>query len=356
MRALAETAALASDTAAPEAPRRGRLFVKYVVSLVGLVAVLLIGNGALDVWFSYNEAKQTLVRIQQEKAEAAAQRIAEFVDEIERQIGWTTHAQWSAGSVDQRRFDYVRLLRQVPAITELAQLDIDGHEQLKVSRLAMDAVGSGTDYSQDPKFTQAVAHKVWFSPVYFRKESEPYMTIAVAHAGRKPGVTVADVNLKLIWDVVSAIKIGRAGYAYVVGPDGRLIAHPDISFVLRDTDLSGLPQVAAALANPAAALDPAAGVTIAPNYVGISVLTAHAAIPALSWLVFVELPASEALAPLYKLLTRSGILLGFGLLLAAVAGGLLARRMVVPIRRLQEGAERLGAGELGHRIELSTGD
>src|SRR5215468_4146467 len=266
----AEAAAPAREATAPAAPRRGRLFVKYVVSLVGLVAVVLIGNGALDVWFSYKETKQTLVSIQQQKAESAAQRIAEFVDEIERQIGWTTHAQWSAGSVDQRRFDYVRLLRQVPAITELAQLDNDGHEQLKVSRLAMDVVGSGANYSQDPKFTEAVAHKVWFSAVYFRKESEPYMTIALAHAGRKPGVTVADVNLKLIWDVVSAIKVGKAGYAYVVGADGRLIAHPDISLVLRNTDLSALPQVRATLSDPGAARDPAETVTISPNYNGIS--------------------------------------------------------------------------------------
>jgi hypothetical protein len=51
-------------------------------------------------------------------------------------------------------------LRQVPAITELAQIDAAGHEQLKVSRLTMDVVGSGIDESQKPKFTQAVAHKV----------------------------------------------------------------------------------------------------------------------------------------------------------------------------------------------------
>ena len=337
----------------PVASRRGRLFIKYVASLVGLVATVLIGNGALDIWFSYKEAQQALVRIQQEKAEAAAQRIAAFVEEIERQIGWTTHAQWSAGSVDQRRFDYVRLLRQVPAITELVQLDSDGREQLKVSRLAMDVVGSGTDYSQEPKFTAAVAHKVWFSPVYFRKESEPYMTIAIAHVGRKPGVTVAEVNLKLIWDVVNAIKVGKEGYAYVVGPDGRLIAHPDISLVLRNTDLSRLPQVAAALANSGAASD---SVAIASNHAGASVLTAHATIPALNWQVFVELPAGEALEPLYELLTRSGVLLGLALLLAAVAGGLLARRMVVPIQRLQLGAGRLGSGELGHRINIQTGD
>ena len=190
-------------------PRRGRLLIKYVLAVAGLVSLVLIGNSTSDLWVSYNEAKQTLVGIQQEKAKSAAGRISEFVDEIERQIGWTTYARWEAGSVDQRHLDYVRLMRQVPAITELAELDSEGHEQLKVSRLAMDTVGSGTDYSQEPKFKEAVAKEIWFSAVYFRKASEPYMTIAVARAGQNAGVTVAEVNLKLIWDVISAIKVGQ---------------------------------------------------------------------------------------------------------------------------------------------------
>ena len=336
--------------------RRRRLFIKYVLAVTGLVSLVLIGNGALDVWVSYNETKQTLLSIQREKAESAAERISEFVAEIERQIGWTTYARWDAGSVDQRRLDYVRLMRQVPAITELSQLDSEGREQLKVSRLAMDAVGSGIDYSQEPKFKEAVARKTWFSPVYFRKESEPYMTIAVARAGHNAGVTVAEVNLKLIWDVVSAIRVGSAGYAYVVGADGRLIAHPDISLVLRNTNLSTLPQVAAGLAELTGKPDASDTVTIAPNYAGRSVLSAHAAMVPLRWLVFVEQPAAEALEPLYNLLRRTGFVLGLGLLLAAVGGGLLAHRMVVPILRLQKGAERLGAGELDYRIAINTGD
>ena len=53
--------ATAAASTPPATPRRGRLFVKYVVSLVGLVALVLIGNAALDVWFSYDETKQTLV-------------------------------------------------------------------------------------------------------------------------------------------------------------------------------------------------------------------------------------------------------------------------------------------------------
>jgi signal transduction histidine kinase/HAMP domain-containing protein len=334
--------------------RRGGLFVKYLVSLVGLVALAVLGNGALDVWFAYRDGRDALVRIQQEKATAAAQQIAAFVAEIERQIGWTTYAQWSASNVEQRRFDFIRLLRQVPAITELAELDGSGREQLKVSRLEMDVVGSGADHSHDPKFTEAIAKRTWYSPVYFRKESEPYISMALAHAGRKPGVTVAEVNLKLIWDVISAIKVGKGGYSYVVDPRGRLIAHPDISMVLRHTDFSSLPQVASALRAGQGAQSETA--SIAPNFAGRRVLTAYAPIAPLGWLVFVELPLGEALQPLYGSLLRSAILLIVGLATAVAAGFVLARRMILPIRTLQAGATRLGAGDLDHRISFRTGD
>ena len=127
---------------------------------------------------------------------------------------------WSAGSIEQRRFDALRLLRQVPAITELAQVDSTGKERLRVSRLAMDVVDSGLDLSKDPKFTEAVAHKVYYGPVYFRRESEPYMTLSLAGTRKDAGVSIAEVNLKLIWDVVSQIKVGEHGHAYVVGAQG----------------------------------------------------------------------------------------------------------------------------------------
>src|SRR5438067_1521140 len=216
----------------------------------------------------------------------------------------------------------------------------------------MEAVGSEADFSQSPAFIEAKAHRVWFSPVYFRKESEPYMTLAMARDGRNAGVTVAEINLKLIWDVITALKIGQGGYAYVVDGRGRLIAHPDISLVLRDTDLSKLPQVAAAL-NPQPGQ---AAVSTADNLAGHAVLTAHALIPQLGWRVFVEAPLSEAFAPLYYGAIRTGLLLVFGLVAAALVALLLARRMTGPIRAIAEGAERIGAGDLGGRIEVHTGD
>ena len=220
----------------------------------------------------------------------------------------------------------------------------------------MDVVGSNQDFAQAPAFTEARAHKVWFSPVYFRKEFEPYMTLAMARAGRNAGVTVAEVNLKLIWDVITGLKIGQGGYAYVVDERGKLIAHPDISLVLRDTDFLHLAQVAAALRQGPAAPTASPAVTVARNSDDRSVLSAHAVIAPLGWLVFVEVPLREAFAPLYGAALRSALLLAFGLGLATLAALFLARRMTGPIRAMQEGAARIGAGDLDGRIDIHTGD
>ena len=251
---------------APVPRTRRRLFSKYVALFVAVVTIALLSNGIFDVVFYYREHKASLIRIQREQAEAAAAKIGQFVKEIESQLGWTTQLPWSAGSIEQRRFDALRLLRQVPAITELAQLDATGKERLRVSRLAMDVVASGADLSSDPKFAQAAANKVYYGPVYFRRESEPYMTLAIAGTRRDAGVSVAEVNLKLIWDVVTQIKVGERGRAYVVDAQGRLNAHPDISLVLRNTDMSRLAQVRAARSSTTGTpTEPGSFVSLAPS-------------------------------------------------------------------------------------------
>jgi hypothetical protein len=128
-----------------------------------------------------------------------------FLDEFQTKLGWTSGVEWGYAKPEQQRYDFIRLLRQAPAITALSYLDGKGREQLAVSRLAPDSIGSGKDFSADPRFVRAVADKFWFGPVEFRRGSEPYKTVALAHLGKTPGVTVADVNLKLIWDVINAI-------------------------------------------------------------------------------------------------------------------------------------------------------
>ena len=334
---------------------RGSLFRKYVVLLAVLVSLELVASGALEVYFTYQESKQALVTLQREKALGAASRIEQFVKEVERQIGWTTQPSIvaPAAAMEQRRADFFRLLRQVPAITEVSHIDREGREQLRVSRLAMDVVGSGTDLSQEPRFREPKAGRTYFSLVYFRKESEPYMTIALSGSGGAAGVTVAEVNLKFIWDVVSQIKIGKAGHAYVVDSHGQLIAHPDISLVLKKTDLSKLEQVKGGLGTVTQGMGMPG---IARDIEGRQVLSASAPIAPLGWAVLIEQPLFEAFEPIRASIYRTVALVLFGVLLSVLVSLVLARRLVRPIRALTEGAGRIGAGDLGHRLEVKTGD
>jgi signal transduction histidine kinase len=339
-------------TAAP--PPRGQLFRKYVGLFVTVVCAALVANGLLDIWFSYREQNALLTRIQREQAKSAAARISQYIKEIEGQLAWATLLPWNTDTRDEWKMDAARLFRLVPAVSEVTQLDAAGREQIRASRLVKDEVDSQIDYSQQDFFVKAVANKVYYGPVHFLRESEPYITIAMAGARRDYGVIVAQVNLKFIWDVVSQIQVGVRGRAYVVDPAGRLIAHPDISMVLRNTDVSRLAQVQAARAEGSAA--PSEQLPVTDDIEGRPVLSAHAPVGPLGWLVFVELPVDEAYAPLYASIQRSAALLVAALVLAALAGLYLARRMTIPIHTLHDGAARIGRGDLDQRISIKTGD
>jgi signal transduction histidine kinase/CheY-like chemotaxis protein len=329
---------------------RSRLTRKYVTILVFTVGTTLLASGLVEAWISYQDNTALLTRIQREQAEAAASKIGQFVEQIESQIAWTTQFAWSEESLEEQQADAMRLLHLVPAITELARLDPAGHEQLHVSRLTATVLRSGIDFSQDQKFLRALGGETYRGPVYFRQGTEPYMTLAIG--GPAAGVTIAEINLSYIWDLVAGIKVGKHGAAYVVDASGKLIAHPDLALVLRNTDLSGLAQVQAARTRAPAEERPYR----AQDSAGRQVLSASASIARLGWLVFAELPVAEAYEPLLESLRIKSALLLAGLALAMLASLALARKMARPIQALQTGAGRIGAGKLDHRIEIATGD
>jgi class 3 adenylate cyclase/HAMP domain-containing protein len=324
---------------------REGLFAKYVIALVGLVVFVLAVNGAMETWISYRATKSTLTDAMSEKAEATARRIEQSILELERQISWVTRA--SAVTPEQHRADYAQLLNQVPAVNQLTLLDGRGREQLRLSRVTI-SVSSGVDFSRDIRFTETVTKGASFAPAYFR-DGRPFMSIAVSHSGYNAGVTVAEIDLRFLSDSLGDAQVGKVGFAYVVDPRGWVLATstkgPEVA-----TDLSKLPQVAALTKPDGQAL--ASGT----DADGHSVLTAANAVPKLGWFVFFEQPTAQALAPIRDQLVRVALLIALGLVVAILAGTLLARRMLIPITALSTGARRLGAGDFSHRIDVHTAD
>jgi signal transduction histidine kinase/CheY-like chemotaxis protein len=332
-------------------PRRRTLLWKYAAYSAALVTAVLVAVGAVTGYFAYRDAEAAQGVLLREKASAVAIHIGTFLWGIEEPLAWELAASAYPGAErTDRRAEMIGLLRRLPQVAELRWIDPAGRERLFVSRVGPDTAGSGADFSADPRFVGARGGGTYASPIYFRRENEPFLSLAVGSSAPAAGVLIAEVSLKFMWEVVSRVRLGQNGLAYVVDSRGELVSHPDLRLVLARTDLSRLPHVSDAIARaPAVRLH-------TRTLAGASALAAGVPISRFGWTVFAELPASEALAPVYAVVTRTALLGALGLLGAFAASYFLARRMVRPIRALGEGADRIGAGQLGERIHVGTGD
>ncbi|MGY4476856.1 adenylate/guanylate cyclase domain-containing protein [Bradyrhizobium sp. USDA 3364] len=328
------------------------LFPKYFLALFLAVAFPLAINGAIEAWFGYRDQRARLDQLLGVEAASAAAEIHNFISDIPSQLGWLVQLPWTDELDEGRRTDALRLFRQAPAIVSLTLIDNNGLERLHVSRVGLNRIESRTDRSADPALLGARASQVWFSDVSYNRGSEPYLTVAIM--GNRPavGAAIAEVNLKLIWDVVAAITVGETGLAFVLDRQGRLIAHPDISLVLRGVEET-TSQPFRAIRD---AIGPGDGFATSRDAQGHQVAASEAPVAGPDWTVVVAQPLSEAYAPIYAALRRTTVLLAGSTIFAGLLAYAFAHRMTEPIRLLEEGTERIGAGSFEHRISIQTGD
>lgn len=331
---------------------RESLFKKYFRALFAAAVVPLLIAGGSEAWFGYHDQRARLNDLLNAEAKFAAVNIQDFIEGIRDQLGWTVQLPWSGDFGDRRRLDALRLLRQVPAVESLNLIDAAGKERLFVSRIGLNRIESGDDHSAKAAVVGARSDRIWFGAVTFQGGSEPFMTIAISGNRSADGVAVAEVNLKFIWEVISGIRVGRTGEAFVLDRPGRLVAHPDISLVLRANEAEQQP-----LQNLRSAIRAQPGhAATGQDIAGKTVSAAMAHIPGADWSVIVKQPIAESFGPIYSALWRTGALLIGGAALAAVLAYWLTQRMIGPIRLLEDGVARIGEGQFDHRIALTTSD
>lgn len=327
--------------------RMTSLFVVFAVTLLITVGVLLIG-------LSFRAQRAAVMRTQSEIAKQAALEVSTFLATVQQGlvIVARTHNLADLPPASQQHV-LAQVIEALPTFEEIAYVDVSGRERAKVSpyhTFTPDELGSRSD---DPGFRQALRGETYLGQVTVSGYSgQPMVLLALPVADLRQetvGVVMAYVNFHRLWTMVTGIQVGQNGYVYVVDERGRLIAHREISPVLRYEDLSGLPTVAAFLQ----------GQNITAEYRGLTgqrVIGALAPIAGTPWAVVAEVPTSEAYAGLYRMVWGLGVLLLGAIGVAIAAGRSLAGHIVRPIEVLQAGAAAFGAGNLDHTIQLSTGD
>lgn len=323
------------------------LFVIFAVALLIIVGMLL-------TFLNFRTQRNTVVRTQREIAKRAAQDVSAFLTKVEQSLLVLAQTRNLADlDPDDQRRALDQLMEILPTFDELTYVNALGRERAKVSPYHTFTRGELDNQVDSIGFHQAMRGERYLSGVSFSNYSgQPSVSLAIPVSDVRQetvGVVMAQVNFHQMWNIVTGLEVGQTGYAYVVDEQGRLIAYRDISPVLRQEDLTGLPTVAAFLeGRPATA-----------EYIGLEgsrVVGAQAPIAGTPWAVVTELPTDEAYAGLYRMLWLLGLSLLGAIVVAGAISRYLAGYIVRPIETLQTGAAMIGSGDLSHTIELDTGD
>ncbi len=354
--------------------RPNTLHRKYFFVLATMIAVILTLYSGLEMYFTYREQEAQIAEIQATLAKSAAARIEAFLESVQRAVRDIDSLPWESGqlTLEDRRNEFHRVMKMTPAIVELARYTASGPEELYVSRIELDRVRSGRKLAAAPVMFAGNGQLQAYGSTYFRDNLAPHVSIASRSNDAEKIVTIAEVNLKFVADLVRSIKIGEAGNAFVVDANGMLLAHPNLSLVLRQTNLSQYPPFAA-LTNADRKSGTASKSLAAPNRAMVtdepevrlfhsrgiesgSVVTSAVPIAETGWWMFIEQPNSEVMSKVYATFYRAAGLLVIGLLAAFLVSYLLARAFAAPILKLSAGAQRIAAGDLGARIDVQTHD
>jgi signal transduction histidine kinase/CheY-like chemotaxis protein len=332
------------------------LFRRYVITLAGLVSVSVLTIGSILALYHYFQDLERAHEVQTAEARAAAASIDAYLRNIEgvlRSLSQRLLEGIAAGREVQAR-DFREALKFEPAILNIRSLDTRFLETNFVSRLDADRVESGTPHPTTQQLLQRCAQVFCYGPVFVRDQTEPYVALAL-NAPRGSEILAAEISVRYIDDLLAKLSIGKAGRAYVVDSNGNLLAHPDLRTLLRNSDVSQLPQVRAvrdALLQGRAELPSVWGES--PD--GGSVFSSATRISGPDWLLYVEQPAGEILRPVWATIEVTMLVLAFGIGAASLASLWLARRLTKPILQLRDGAQKLGSGDLSAKIDVQSRD
>jgi signal transduction histidine kinase len=321
-----------------------------VFALMSMAALLV--SGSIGLFFLFQSQQDAIADEQQLVAQQAAMTVAGFLQE---KFSVMDAAVRLTRSGEERQRALQVLLGLQPAFRQLLLMNIENSELFRVSRMSQtESARLDHQLRGDPFARVRDGHRHIGSVYVDQVTSEPLIIMAVPVTtilGEILGIMAAEVNLKFMWDLVDRLKVGDSGHTYVVDSLGRLIAFGDTGRVLKGEMITDLKAVSDFIGNPEGGDETGVNISIGIN--GDLVVGTYVPLIEPNWAVMTELPVKEAYWPVM----RSAVILAAVLLavaiLAAHLGGVVARRLAIPILDLADTAGRIEGGELELRAMLA---
>jgi two-component system, cell cycle sensor histidine kinase and response regulator CckA len=335
-------------------PQRSLLSILTLSFLILSLTALII-SGSIQLFFNIRTQQLAIEKNQQLIAQEAAKTVSNFITEkisVLKATIWLT-TPYSYDKIKQKSF-LQSLLGLYPSFLQALLFDDHNEIAMRVSRRSFIAsVRAGVMYKDEA--LRVIRHKDYYiSPVYIDEiTNEPLILLAVPIvdlSGVYQGTLMAEMNLKFMWDLLTRIQHGAAGYAYVVDRVGNLISCNDESRVLRNENVRHITPVNDFIknSNPMHSIN----VYIFKGLNQSFVVGSYVPLGTPEWAVIIELPWVEA----YQDIIRE-IIIGIGIIILMVflVGKLsvrLAKQISIPIVGLMKTAVQIAQGERDLRADV----
>lgn len=317
------------------------------IALVTFVFALLIFSS------SVGQIRSTIHENNQHIADHAAESVDFFFKTIRENL-FTTAASYEVSAIlEKRGGDLFPYLLKLPSyIREITVLDAGGREAAKASRERFISRASLKKSGALP-LKALVKGDIHFSPIHNTAFGEPWITVSMPiKSGRRiKGWLSEDVSLRGLWHNITGSFSGDKGYIFVVDGDGRALAHPDWSAVIKGASLKNNHQTLRFINKWEGK-----NISSYKNENGIEVIGAYAVSKATGWGIITEQPASEAYEHLYSFKTRLLILIAVSLSFAVFLSVYLGWLLTSPLKLLKKEAEDFGRGYINKKIIINRND
>lgn len=163
------------------------------------------------------------------------------------------------------------------------------------------------------------------------------------------GAVVADYDVKDLWKTILSTEVGDQGYAYIVDTLGNVVAHPDESLLSTNKKVNDVEAFRQIISG-----DFETKPTISET--GQAVVSTPKIIPDSGWALIVEEPRNHVYSTATQFIWLSVAVGAFTAFLDIILSLFFGRRLADPIKKLAAGAQKIGAGNFGHTIDIQTND
>jgi len=321
---------------------------RQVMFLLGVALLIALIIFAVSVFYFVYRTEEAAWRSRQgEAARNAAGTVAALIQRAQSTLEVVSII--DAEILKSHRDELERLLKQNPTLEEVIRLDTNGHVFVNAHR-GQPVLAELITIPQSQWFLNARSGQSYFGPVQLSFDDQPYLLMAIP--APDGGAVAARVRMNILWEVVRDIRFGDSGRAYVVTREGKIVAHTNPDVVIAGMEIRERPEFAALVATPNNEW-----FGTYTNFEENRVAGATAPVPGTDWVVITELPLEEA----FTASRMAGFFLGaeaiFLMIIVSFTVAQYVRLLIVkPMGQLREGADRIGQGDLDHRIGLIRND